>query len=528
MHLKLKFANPAIPDTGEKNHRKIIIRLSCLVFALSVFWSTTSATDYYVDQSHQLSSDSNPGTEDLPWETIQHAADVVEAGDNVHVKTGTYDERVTINNPGTASNKIIFAGEPRRTVIVLHGFAIYVDHIRIQGFSITHDQGGWLNGGIWLQGNNVDIVDNYIYDVPGQGVSASWVDQGPWSNIYVADNKIYACNKGITVSGYNWLVENNEIERLIYANEDADYMRFFGEDIIIRGNYMHGTIQEEIGESHTDMFQTFNVYGDTYARNIVIERNMCIGFFHQGLMASTSYSGSHKNILIRNNVFTDGTSWGICSHTMKDLHIINNTFCNIGYHGTGFRDYTTGTVKNNIYYNVNSPYWHDEQSSYENGYNLTFECGREPDPAADTDLLNVDPLFVNPIDILGPDGIPFTNDDGLQLQPGSPAIGAGENGIDIGAYGYGDNAPDGYSFFWIAPNPLHTYTDIYLTLFAHSDVTIRVYDCAGRKVRDVVDTELAQGIYSFGFDRENLSSGVYFCVLSHDDYQKSEKMVVVK
>ncbi len=45
-----------------------------------------------------------------------------------------------------------------------------------------------------------------------------------------------------------------------------------------------------------------------------------------------------------------------------------------------------------------------------------------------------DPKFVNAADPLGPDGLPWTIDDGLRPKMGSPLCGAGEAGTDIGAY----------------------------------------------------------------------------------------------
>ncbi|MCJ7662282.1 MAG: hypothetical protein MUO67_24310, partial [Anaerolineales bacterium] len=53
-----------------------------------------SSNIYYVDQSHPQASDTNPGTETLPWFTIQHAADVLIAGETVIIKPGFYAERV--------------------------------------------------------------------------------------------------------------------------------------------------------------------------------------------------------------------------------------------------------------------------------------------------------------------------------------------------------------------------------------------------------------------------------------------------
>ena len=70
---------------------------------------------YYVDQNHPNASDNNPGTEDLPWLTIQKAADTVWAGDTVIVKSGMYPERINFSNGtrGAPGQVITFTAEPR-------------------------------------------------------------------------------------------------------------------------------------------------------------------------------------------------------------------------------------------------------------------------------------------------------------------------------------------------------------------------------------------------------------------------------
>ena len=46
---------------------------------------------YYVAPT---GDDANPGTLDYPWQTIQHAADILVAGDTVYIRAGTYSEQV--------------------------------------------------------------------------------------------------------------------------------------------------------------------------------------------------------------------------------------------------------------------------------------------------------------------------------------------------------------------------------------------------------------------------------------------------
>jgi len=55
---------------------------------------------YYVSTSGY---DSNPGTQSNPFRTIQHACDVVNPGDTVYVRGGTYNEHITLTRSGTLS-----------------------------------------------------------------------------------------------------------------------------------------------------------------------------------------------------------------------------------------------------------------------------------------------------------------------------------------------------------------------------------------------------------------------------------------
>ncbi|MCP4422988.1 MAG: hypothetical protein GY803_00705, partial [Chloroflexi bacterium] len=77
--------------------------------------STTNGV-YYVNQNHPSANDANPGSEALPWLTIQHAADTLQAGDTVYVRAGTYNEMVEPANSGSAGIPIVYAAYPDDTV----------------------------------------------------------------------------------------------------------------------------------------------------------------------------------------------------------------------------------------------------------------------------------------------------------------------------------------------------------------------------------------------------------------------------
>jgi hypothetical protein len=55
---------------------------------------TASSRTYYVDGSHPRATDSNPGTRDQPFATINRAAQVLQPGERVVIAAGVYRERV--------------------------------------------------------------------------------------------------------------------------------------------------------------------------------------------------------------------------------------------------------------------------------------------------------------------------------------------------------------------------------------------------------------------------------------------------
>ncbi len=65
------------------------IRLTLLLVALAVtcLCGSAFATTYYIATT---GNDGNPGTEALPWATLQKAADTLLPGDTALVKPGTY------------------------------------------------------------------------------------------------------------------------------------------------------------------------------------------------------------------------------------------------------------------------------------------------------------------------------------------------------------------------------------------------------------------------------------------------------
>jgi hypothetical protein len=397
---------------------------------------------YYVSPT---GSDSNPGTQESPWKTIQHAAKAVPVGSIVNVNSGTYPEHVTITKSGTQEKRIAFKAAPGRSVN-MHGFDIGASYIRIEGFTIEPGNGNDI--GIFVKaGDSVIVVDNFISNCK---IGIYVRSRGPLSGqLYISGNKMYRCNMGIWLFAHDSLIANNEVERLVQAyKSDADYARFFGNNNIWRGNLFHGTLASEIGNSHTDCFQFYDEH-QVQTHHTIIENNKCLGFFHQGMMLE---SDAHPNqtylsdLLVRNNIFAHGRNWAVLAGKAvgwPNTVLVNNIFADIGIMGVGIRGYKAkgGVVKNNIFYNCGkqpTAYFSSHGAEIEGGNNIIFNSGGSP---GFPDLIGVDPIFVDP----------EKND--FRLQAGSPAIDAGQcvaevttdiegkprptgKGCDIGPYEY--------------------------------------------------------------------------------------------
>lgn len=342
---------------------------SLIIAFFSVFLlanSTQAASTYYVDANDPQAADSNDGTFSSPWKTISKAASVVGAGDTVLVRPGTYNERISLARAGSSGGKITFRSEEKWQAKTF-GFELDAPYNRVEGFDISSRSKNYADGsGISINADNSEVTDNYVHDsyagITRFGKVEAWV-----SNVYVGGNVIRRPGTfGIVASGNNWLVENNEVDHLIDgdSSQDSDFSRFFGDNITFRGNYFHGAKLSELGAAHVDCFQTYDNNGE-FATNITIEENRCLGAFNEGIMAESGYSRTQSgNWLINDNVFANGSSWGINLHGIANVVVINNVFADIAANGVGFRSAksgapysnreTTGIISNNTFYNTGS------------------------------------------------------------------------------------------------------------------------------------------------------------------------------
>ncbi len=96
-----------------------------------------------------------------------------------------------------------------------------------------------------------------------------------------------------------------------------------------------------------------------------------------------------------------------------------------------------------------------------------------------------------------------------------------------------DNLPSGYILKQNRPNPFNPYTKIEYFVPQDGYVRLEVFNLLGQKIRTLVDQEQKRGNYTTIWDGTDnkggsVSSGVYIYRLSTQDFEKSNKMILLK
>ena len=91
-----------------------------------------------------------------------------------------------------------------------------------------------------------------------------------------------------------------------------------------------------------------------------------------------------------------------------------------------------------------------------------------------------------------------------------------------------NSAPHNFFLSQNYPNPFNPKTIINYELGISNFVSLKVLDIAGKEVATLVNKIMPAGNHYVEFNAADLSSGIYFCVMSTGGYQKSIRIAVVK
>ncbi len=444
-----------LPRRSDKSLLLFVLATAC--FLLSIV--PANAATYYVAPD---GDDSNPGTIDQPWKTIDTAVDELGAGDTLYFRAGTYTTAhwfdVESYAAGTADEPIILTAYPGEEVILDYsslasGDPIWLkgQHVVFSGFEVT----GSPHYGITVTGKYVTIANCVLHDNANDAV------------------KILSSAGHVTVTGCT------------FFNSTHNCIDCFGSYTDIHHNYFIENANAMVmkGGSHGNIVH-HNIFSQASPLGGHVDWPSCL--ISVGGWSTLSYKKGEwecEDTLVYNNLIINNAAGGIYFWEARNCAAYNNTIYNAegqygisvfgnGDDGSGQRHPSVNvTIKNNIIITVgdrargtlyvaggsevgficdNNLYWReDEVQKFVYGATIKTDGRVTVDLAdfrahfgTDANSLWADPQFIDAV-----------NND-FHLSPDSPVIDAGVyelgvpsddfdgnprpygDAIDIGAYEY--------------------------------------------------------------------------------------------
>jgi parallel beta-helix repeat protein len=275
-------------------------------------------------------NDANDGSSASPWLTLQHAADVVRAGDTVDVRAGNY-AGFDLWTDGTATSPITFHAES----------GVVIDRANQR----TAD-------GINLEGADWIVIEGFKVTGVGRAGIRSVINH----NVTIRNNNCDSNGRWGIFTGFSddLLIENNIASRS--GAEHGIYVSNSGDRPIIRGNVIWGNYANGI-HMNGDISQG----GDGIISGALVERNT---IYDNGVGGGSGINcDGVQNSRFQNNLIYNTHASGISLYQIdgggpsKNNVIVNNTVivASDGRWALNIKDGSTGnTVYNNVFYSNQS------------------------------------------------------------------------------------------------------------------------------------------------------------------------------
>jgi hypothetical protein len=410
------------------NFSILFVLLTCVS---SSFCQTN--TSFYVATT---GDDSNPGTEGAPWRTVQHAANTVRAGNTVYVRGGIYEELVSINASGDASNGFItFKSYPGETAVldattftptgrtgvltIQNKSYVRIEGFEIRNFRTSEHRLAPLGVNVIGSGSHIELLKNNVHHIennfegreaPGRGGNAFGIAvygtdvQMPISDLVIDRNEVHHLKTGssesLVVNGnvsnfhitHNVVHDNNNIgiDVIGFERTAPDPAVDQARDGVVSGNLVYN-ITSRGNPAYRNDESSDGIYVDGGTR-ILIEQNVVHDVDFGIELASEHKDRATSDITARNNLIyhchTAGISIGGYAfergHT-EHCTVVNNTLYNNDTSGTGSGEFqmqwnmADNLFANNIVYAgrrcliaVNKSQVDQKQSSVAIDYNLYY------------------------------------------------------------------------------------------------------------------------------------------------------------
>ena len=303
--------------------KKILYLLALLFIAHPVFSAT-----YYVSPTGN--NNNNGLSQSSAFLTLQHASDIVSAGDSVIVLAGTYSGFYQTTS-GTLSQKIVFHA---MTGVIINA------------------PNATTNDGINLEGASFIVVEGFnVTGIPRAGIRSVLNDGVIIRNNICDLNGVWGILTGFSE---NILIENNECSRSV--QQHGIYFSNSADNPIIRGNTCWGN-----NDCGIHMNGDVSLGGDGIISNALVEKNI---LFDNGAGGGSAINcDGVQNSLIQNNLAYNNHASGISLYQIdaggasSGNVIVNNTILqpSDGRWALNISDGSTGNkVFNNIFYSAHT------------------------------------------------------------------------------------------------------------------------------------------------------------------------------
>lgn len=435
--------------SGTGQELTVVARPAGVAAPARQFWRVTAsspfAATYFVDGS--TGNDEQPGTLDHPWRSLAKAAASLRAGEGVFLRAGTYRlvAQVHPQNKGTKLQPITFASYPGESVLIDGGAGSCVSlqfstGITSRGLRFTTASTRVGASMVYLEAtNDCAFLDCEFFGLPAPVGSENTsvlrcmgTENGYSTNVLVR-NCFFHDNLAPALRLYDtdgWIIENNEFRRCEQAVGGKDSPT----NMIVRRNLI------------ADCGLAFYFAGQDGCQNVSITENLVLrtggGFMIGGL---GTYGHLREDVRLLNNTFVDCTNFilGWDDGFTTGQVYANNLFFDRTARNIGAGSDTAGRLLNLNKYGAVSVDSAD--------YVMDFNCLCIP--PADTSIWFIDaslrasslsawtavhPPFEQHSIITDPAFVDAANGD-YHLKPGSPCLGRGRTGEDLGAYPRGND-----------------------------------------------------------------------------------------
>jgi hypothetical protein len=331
-------------------------------------------------------NDPNPGSLTAPWRTIQHAADTARAGCTVNVRAGVYEELVSINVSGNATDGFItFRSYPGETAVleaehltpsgrsgvltINNKSYVRIEDFEIRNYRTAEHRLAPLGINVIGAGSHIELLNNNVHhieqtfegrDAPGQGgngfgIAVYGTDaKTPITDLIIDGNEVHHLKTGssesLVVNGnvtnfritHNVVHDNNNIgiDVIGFERTAPDPAVDQARDGVVSGNLVYN-ITSRGNPAYRNDESSDGIYVDGGTR-ILIEQNVIHDVDFGIELASEHQNRATSYVTARNNLIYHGHTAGVsiggyAPERGRTDHctVVNNTLYENDTSGTG-------------------------------------------------------------------------------------------------------------------------------------------------------------------------------------------------